>query len=40
MVGTELARLLQEPATAEELTRAKENLKGRVLLALESTRRG
>ena len=33
----ELARLRTEPATVEELARAKENLKGRVLLALEST---
>ncbi|MEA2197150.1 MAG: hypothetical protein QOJ25_1201 [Solirubrobacteraceae bacterium] len=37
VIGTELARLQEDPATAEELTRAKENLKGRVLLALEST---
>ena len=37
VVGTELAHCLREPATAEELTRAKENLKGRVVLALEST---
>jgi predicted Zn-dependent peptidase len=37
VVGTELSRLRSEPATAEELTRAKENLKGRVVLALEST---
>lgn len=37
VVGTELARCVKEPATAEELTRAKENLKGRVVLALEST---
>jgi predicted Zn-dependent peptidase len=37
VVGTELGRLLEEPATAEELHRAKENLKGRVVLALEST---
>jgi predicted Zn-dependent peptidase len=37
VVGAELGRLRSEPATAEELTRAKENLKGRVLLALEST---
>jgi predicted Zn-dependent peptidase len=37
VVGTELARLLKDPATAEELARAKENLKGRVVLALEST---
>ncbi|MDQ6607379.1 MAG: insulinase family protein [Actinomycetota bacterium] len=37
VVATELGRLREEPATAEELARAKENLKGRVLLALEST---
>jgi predicted Zn-dependent peptidase len=37
VIGTELARLQEDPATPEELTRAKENLKGRVLLALEST---
>jgi predicted Zn-dependent peptidase len=37
VVGTELQRLRAEPATADELRRAKENLKGRVLLALEST---
>ncbi|MGI8507004.1 MAG: M16 family metallopeptidase [Solirubrobacteraceae bacterium] len=37
VVGTELARCVEEPATADELQRAKENLKGRVVLALEST---
>ena len=37
VVGAELARLQEDPATPDELTRAKENLKGRVLLALEST---
>ena len=37
VVGTELAHLRSAPATADELRRAKENLKGRVLLALEST---
>ncbi|MDQ6777323.1 MAG: insulinase family protein, partial [Actinomycetota bacterium] len=37
VIGTELVRLQEDPATAEELTRAKENLKGRVLLSLEST---
>jgi predicted Zn-dependent peptidase len=37
VVGTELERFRAEPATAEELSRAKENLKGRVVLALEST---
>jgi predicted Zn-dependent peptidase len=37
VVGGELEKLAQTPATAEELERAKENLKGRVLLGLEST---
>jgi predicted Zn-dependent peptidase len=37
VVGAELARCRTQPATAEELHRAKENLKGRVVLALEST---
>ncbi len=37
VVATELDRLGREPATAEELLRAKENLKGRVVLSLEST---
>jgi predicted Zn-dependent peptidase len=37
VVGTELTRLRAEPGTAEELARAKENLKGRVVLSLEST---
>ena len=37
VVGTELERLRSDPASAEELSRAKENLKGRMLLALEST---
>jgi predicted Zn-dependent peptidase len=37
VVASELARLREEPATPEELTRAKENLRGRVVLALEST---
>ena len=37
VVGTELTRALKDPATNEELVRAKENLKGRVVLALEST---
>jgi predicted Zn-dependent peptidase len=37
IVGTELLRLREDPGTAEELDRAKENLKGRVLLSLEST---
>jgi predicted Zn-dependent peptidase len=37
VVGAELARLREDPASAQELARAKENLKGRVVLALEST---
>jgi predicted Zn-dependent peptidase len=37
VVGLELQRLGEEPATPEELRRAKENLKGRVVLSLEST---
>jgi predicted Zn-dependent peptidase len=37
VVGSELTRLRELSATEEELTRAKENLKGRVVLALEST---
>ncbi len=37
VVGSELRRLAEEPASAEELTRAKENLKGRIVLSLEST---
>jgi predicted Zn-dependent peptidase len=37
VVGTELERLRVDPAGTDELRRAKENLKGRVLLALEST---
>ena len=37
VVGAELDRVREEPATPDELERAKENLKGRVVLALEST---
>ena len=37
VVASELRRLREQPATDDELQRAKENLKGRVLLALEST---
>ena len=37
VIASELERLREEPATPEELERAKENLKGRVVLALEST---
>jgi predicted Zn-dependent peptidase len=37
VVGAELARLRKTAVADDELTRAKENLKGRVVLALEST---
>ncbi|MEP6954669.1 MAG: pitrilysin family protein, partial [Solirubrobacteraceae bacterium] len=37
VVGDELDRFRSDPATPDELDRAKENVKGRVLLALEST---
>jgi predicted Zn-dependent peptidase len=37
VVGAELWRIVREPVTAQELTLAKENLKGRVLLSLESS---
>jgi len=37
VIGNELARLRECPATDDELDRAKENLKGRVVLSLEST---
>ena len=37
VVASELSRMREDPATPEELARAKENLKGRVVLALEST---
>jgi predicted Zn-dependent peptidase len=37
VVGAELERVRLEAATPDELSRAKENLKGRVVLALEST---
>jgi len=37
VVGSELVRVREQAVTAEELDRAKENLKGRVVLALEST---
>jgi predicted Zn-dependent peptidase len=37
VVGDELARLRDEPATQEELSRAIENVKARVVLAQEST---
>ncbi len=37
VVSSELRRLADEPASAEELTRAKDNLRGRIVLSLEST---
>ena len=37
IVGRELLRLGEDPASSDELSRAKENLKGRVVLSLEST---
>jgi predicted Zn-dependent peptidase len=37
VVGKELERCVEDPASEEELTRSRENLKGRVVLSLEST---
>ena len=37
IVGEELERFVSDPADDEELERSKENVKGRVVLALEST---
>jgi predicted Zn-dependent peptidase len=37
VVGHELVRFRDDPATADELARSKENVKGRVVLSLEST---
>jgi predicted Zn-dependent peptidase len=37
VVGRELERCVEEPAVEDELIRSRENLKGRVVLALEST---
>ena len=37
VVGEELARLLQDGVTADELERSRENVKGRIVLSLEST---
>ena len=37
VIARELERLRRDPASPEELARAKENLKGRVVLSLEST---
>ena len=36
-IARELERFIEEPANAEELTRSRENLKGRMVLSLEST---
>lgn len=37
VIGTELSRFRDDPATSEELARSKENVKGRIVLGLEST---
>ena len=37
VLAGELARIREEPVSAEELERAKDNVKGRIVLALEST---
>ena len=37
MIGTELRRVAEEGVTEEELERARENVKGRTTLAMEST---
>jgi predicted Zn-dependent peptidase len=37
VVAAELARFVEDPASDEELVRSRENLKGRMVLALEST---
>jgi predicted Zn-dependent peptidase len=37
VVGSELGRMRSEPATEEELDRARENVKARIILALESS---
>jgi predicted Zn-dependent peptidase len=37
VVGEELRRVVQEPVSDEELERAKENVKGRMVLSFEST---
>src|SRR5262249_35347279 len=36
VIGAELRRMVEEPVPAAELTRAKEHLKGRLVLSLES----
>jgi predicted Zn-dependent peptidase len=37
VIAAELERCVERPATAKELTRSRENLKGRVVLSMEST---
>jgi predicted Zn-dependent peptidase len=37
VIGEELRRVVEEPVSAEELERAKENVKGRMVLSFEST---
>jgi predicted Zn-dependent peptidase len=37
VIATELARCVSDPAAEDELTRSRENLKGRVVLSMEST---
>jgi predicted Zn-dependent peptidase len=37
VVASELERFIEDPASADELARSKENVKGRTVLALEST---
>jgi predicted Zn-dependent peptidase len=37
VVGAELQRFVEDPATEDELARSKENVKGRTVLGLEST---
>src|SRR5204862_2892588 len=37
VIGAELERVKDEPATPDELERSKDNVKGRVVLSLEST---
>ncbi|HTR89754.1 MAG TPA: pitrilysin family protein [Solirubrobacteraceae bacterium] len=37
VIADELARLVEDPASAQELERSRENLKGRIALSLEST---
>ena len=37
MIAEELLRCVEDPADEQELTRSRENLKGRVVLSMEST---